>query len=129
MAGRSWDGISISTNLPGMTAPFLSLSRPCCAAVRTLWPSRYGRADRNRRGLIEKNQHPLFVNWRCIEAAGRELDYCLDLLPIQTVKPLHDVVDVGSSLDIFEDGGNGHPRSSKHPCAADLSRNALDFRA
>src|SRR5579863_5904764 len=66
---------------------------------------------------------------RDIKASGGEFDYGLDLVTIQPLEPLHDVVNVGTRFQVFEDDGDGHARTPEHPGATHLSRDAFDCRA
>ena len=70
------------------------------------------RTDRYRRCLIENDKHLRDASGRFIETADGELDYCLDLFAVQTVEPFHDVVDIGSGFDIFENCGDRHTGSA-----------------
>src|SRR6266403_5049073 len=100
-------------------SPFVSLSQPCCAAVRSV--EFEIRAGWNRRSLIENDPHLRHVCGRLIETADGELDNRLDLFAIEPVEPFHDVVYIGPSFQIFEDGGYWHPRTLQNPCAAHLA--------
>src|SRR5580700_7639532 len=62
---------------------------------------------------------------RSVETARGEFNHRLDLLPVQFLKPFHDVVDTGPGSDILEDCRPGHTRSPQHPRAADRARDAL----
>src|ERR1022692_757219 len=93
-------------------SPFLSLSRPSCAAVRTAWPSRYRWIGRR-------------VNGHFVETARGKLDNRLDLFAVQPVEPLHDVVYIGPGFQILEDGGFRDPRVFQNPSAANLAGDAL----
>src|SRR5579862_4433202 len=109
-------------------SPFLNLSQPCWAAVRTVWLER--RTDRNRRCLIEKNPHLLRnlrrVSGWLIETAGGEFDHRLHLFPVQPIEPFHNVVDIGPGFQIFEDSGHRHPGTLQNPCPAHFARDAFD---
>src|SRR5208282_1373027 len=141
-----------STSKPSASAaasnsPFLSVSQPCCAAVRTSCPCRWGRMGT---GVAWSNKTRMSASYpnlrartfgceisganlrgegrRFIETAGGKLDDSFDLFAIEAVIPLHDVVEAGARLEVFEDGGDRHPRALQHPRAAHLAGNALHRR-
>src|ERR1700679_2232970 len=66
------------------------------------------------------------INGRLIETSCSELDDGSHLVPVQPVKPFHDVVDVGSGFEILKNGGYGHSSAFQHPRATDLTGMALD---
>jgi hypothetical protein len=66
------------------------------------------------------------VSGRLVETACGKLDDSPDLIPVQPVKPFHDVVDAGPSFQILENRGHRHARALQNPRATDFSRNALD---
>src|ERR1700678_2069666 len=78
-------------------------------------------ANRDRSGLIEQNAHVAFYSrliyanlgserWCLVQAACGKLDHCLHLFAIETVVPLHDLVDTGSRVQSLEDRGDMHTR-------------------
>ncbi len=69
------------------------------------------RADRQGCRLIEKNPHSSRVFWQPIETANGKLNHCLDLLAIESSVPLHQILDVGTGLEVFKNG------RYRHPCA------------
>src|SRR6202163_2572474 len=79
----------------------------------------------HRRCLVEKDAHLWRVGGRFIKAAGCKLDNGLDLFAVETVKPLHNVVDVGPGFQILEDGGYRHARALKNPRAAYFAGDAF----
>jgi hypothetical protein len=83
-------------------------------------------ADRERRGLVEKNPHLGGVFGASIETANGEFNYGLDLFTVQPFIPLHDVIDVRAGFEVFEDGRHRHPGALQHPRAAYLAGNAFD---
>src|SRR5271166_1682571 len=105
-------------------SPFFSVSQPCWAVVRTAWPSRWGRIGT---GVAWSKRTSILwgVGGCSIKAAGSKLDNGLDLFAVETVKPLHDVVDVGPGLQILEDGGYRHACALQNPRAAHLAGDAL----
>jgi hypothetical protein len=52
-----------------------------------------------------------------IEAAGGKFKYRINLFP-RDVELLDDFLYAGSSFNVFEHGGYGHPSIAKYPCAA-----------
>jgi hypothetical protein len=64
-----------------------------------------------------------------VKPAGSKFDNGLDLVAIQTLKPLHNVVDVGACFQIFKNDGDRHAGSAKYPGSAHLAWNAFDRRS
>jgi len=64
--------------------------------------------DWDGRSLIENNSHLWRVGRGFIETTDGELDYRLHLISVQPLEPFHDVVNIGSGFQIFEDGGYQH---------------------
>src|ERR1700733_8471014 len=119
-----------STSKPSASAaasksPFLSVSQPCCAAVRTSCPVR---KERMGTGVAWSNRTRMWASyrkrrgenlggerWRFVETAGGELNHGFHLLAVEAVVPFQDVVKIGPRFEILEDGGDRHARSFQHP--------------
>jgi len=88
-------------------------------------------AKTHRRALVEENQHSAANRRRRsrVKAAGGKFDSRLNLLAIQPLKPFHDVLDIGSGFQIFEDDGDRHAGTTEYPGAAYLSWDAFDHGA
>jgi hypothetical protein len=62
------------------------------------------------------------------EAACRMLEDPLGLLTTDAWKPLEELIQCGSGLEILEQGCNGNPRTSENPRAAHSIREAFNSR-
>src|SRR5271165_700425 len=126
VSSRSKPACSASSS----NSPLESVSHPRSLASVTVWPVRW---EDNGAGVLWSKStsigrgrgYRLDRNLLSIEAAGgkfQNLDY---LVPLD-VKPLRNLIDGGSGLEVFEHGGHGHPGIAKHPCAAESPRHAFN---
>jgi hypothetical protein len=81
---------------------------------------------RDRRALIEKNPHATGAALRRCQAASGVPDHRFSLGAGDTRKPLEEIVDASTILEVFEQGVNRHARPFEQPSAADFSRCAFD---
>lgn len=86
-------------------------------------------ADRYGRRLIEKNLHLGGMFWLSIQTANRKSNDGPYLLAIKPLIPLHEVVDAGARLNIFEDRRYRHPRTLQDPRTAYFAWDTFDDRA
>jgi hypothetical protein len=69
------------------------------------------------------------VFWQSIKTANGKFNYSLDLFSVESVKPLHEIVDVGASLKVFKNSRYRHPRALQDPRTTDFAGNTFDYGA
>lgn len=75
--------------------------------------------------LIEQKPHLWRECRSLVKTTGRELDYGLNLLSVDPVKPLHKIINTGPGFKILKNRGHGHARPAQYPGTTDLAGNAL----
>ncbi len=61
---------------------------------------------------------------RRVETSSGKLEHRIDLFA-RYVELLDDFIYAGAGLKIVEYGGDGHPGTAKHPCAAQSARHTF----
>jgi hypothetical protein len=80
-------------------------------------------AKRSWRPLIEEELQ--IASGRNGQALAGVLQHRIDLRPSNTRKPLQELDDGGTPLEILKKGADGHPRPPEQPFSADLAWDAL----
>ena len=75
-------------------------------------------AQRDRRALIKQNLHTRWL--RSFKAALRVLDHGVDLLARDARKPLEEVLNGGTALDVLEERLHRYTGTLEKPGAADF---------
>src|ERR1700687_4360830 len=107
-------------------SPLPSVSHPRSLAVVTVWPERTRAMPL---GVTWSNRMSIFggigrCQGRRVETSSGKLKYRVDLLA-RYIELLNDFVYAGSGFKVVEHGGDRHPGTSKHPCAAQSGRHTF----